>query len=243
MPCFDNFSQTEWRLEAPEVRHFDLRVSPLYNRADQLTGKLVVFRDITRHKNSERALQQMNQQLEEKLAQIGKLRDELSDQALRDELTGLFNRRYLDELFSRELTLAARGDYPLSVVIIDIDHFKKHNDTYGHLHGDRVLHTLGGVLRSCFRAGDVVCRYGGDEFILVMPHSTSADTFQRVEVLRQVCQNLSLDQPEGLPNITFSAGIATYPTHGKTTEDLLKIADRALYTAKSMGRNRTCLPD
>lgn len=234
--------EIEWRPNLTETRTFDLQVSPLYDRTKRLTGKSIVFRDITSHKNTERALQQVNQQLEEKLVQIEKLKDELRDQVIRDELTGLFNHRYLGEVFSRELAQAARGGYPLSVVIIDLDHFKEHNDTYGHMHGDDLLRTLGGILRTQFRAGDIACRYGGDEFILIMPNSPLEDTFQRVEGLHLVCQYLSLDRPDDKTSITFSAGIATYPTHAKSTDDLLRIADRALYKAKSLGRNRTCFP-
>jgi diguanylate cyclase (GGDEF)-like protein len=148
----------------------------------------------------------------------------------------------LEEVFTRELAQAARGGYPLSIVIIDMDHLKEHNDSYGHPHGDNLLRTLGEILRTQFRAGDIACRYGGDEFIIIMPHSVLEDTFQRIELLRQAYQSLHRDQNDGIPKVTFSAGIATYPTHAKTTEELLRIADQALYNAKSLGRNRTCSP-
>lgn len=169
-----------------------------------------------------------------------KLRDELRLQAIQDPLTGLFNRRYLNETMPRELERAQRLSAPLCVVMLDLDGFKQFNDTFGHGPGDSLLRELAGVLREHLRKSDISCRYGGDEFVLVMPDSSIADTKQRVEQIRTLLKGLQKKHlgTQSLNLITISAGIASIPEHGTTKDELLLAADEALYSAKNNSRDR-----
>lgn len=169
-----------------------------------------------------------------------KLRDELRSQAIQDPLTGLFNRRYLDETLPRELNRAQRLGTPLCVVMLDMDGFKQYNDSFGHGPGDELLRTFADVLRKHLRKSDISCRYGGDEFMLIMPDSPVLDTQLRVEQIRNYLTELQQVQHAGqqLGMITLSAGIASMPEHGSTESELLKAADDAMYKAKQGGRNR-----
>ncbi|MBP8047134.1 MAG: diguanylate cyclase [Anaerolineales bacterium] len=169
-----------------------------------------------------------------------RLRDELRQQAIQDPLTGLFNRRYLDETLPRELNRAQRLNSPLCVVMLDIDGFKQFNDSFGHGPGDSLLCEFASVLREHLRKSDISCRYGGDEFVLVMPDSSIMDTQQRVEQIRVLLEELQHIQggQQSLETITLSAGIAYMPDHGTTEIDLMKAADEAMYRAKQEGRNR-----
>lgn len=169
-----------------------------------------------------------------------KLREELREQAVHDPLTGLFNRRYLDETLPRELLLAARRNTSLCVVMLDIDGFKEFNDSLGHAPGDTVLREFGGVLREHLRKSDISCRYGGDEFVLILPDSSIADTQERVEQIRVFLKGIQrIHYGEKMQDmITLSAGIACMPDHGTTEVELLRAADGAMYAAKKGGRDR-----
>jgi diguanylate cyclase (GGDEF)-like protein/PAS domain S-box-containing protein len=171
-----------------------------------------------------------------------KLRDELRQQTVHDPLTGLFNRRYLDDTLPRELYMAQRRNMPLCVVMIDIDGFKEFNDAFGHGPGDSLLSKFGRVLREHLRKSDISCRYGGDEFVIILPDSSSADTQERVEQIRVFTRGLQIHYGEQvLDMITLSAGIAQMPEHGTSAVELLRAADQALYAAKEDGRNRTII--
>jgi diguanylate cyclase (GGDEF)-like protein len=172
-----------------------------------------------------------------------KLRDELRLQAIQDPLTGLFNRRYLDETLPRELNRAQRLGAPLCVVMLDIDGFKQFNDSFGHAPGDALLREFASVLHKHLRKSDISCRYGGDEFVLVMPDSSIADTQQRVEQIRVFLKELQEVQypMKDLGVISLSAGIASMPEHGSTEVELLRAADEAMYTAKQAGGNRSII--
>ncbi len=163
-----------------------------------------------------------------------KLREELREQATHDPLTGLCNRRYLEENLARELHRARRGNSPLCVVMLDLDHFKPFNDTFGHDVGDALLRQLAQVMREKLRKSDISCRYGGDEFVLVLPDSSVADTQQRME---QICVVMKEKQIR-LDTITVSAGIAAASEKCSTAAELLQAADMAMYAAKQAGRNR-----
>jgi diguanylate cyclase (GGDEF)-like protein/PAS domain S-box-containing protein len=169
-----------------------------------------------------------------------KLREELRHQAFHDPLTGLFNRRYLDETLPRELNMAQRRGAPLCVVMLDIDGFKQFNDSFGHGSGDSILREFGRVLREQLRKSDISCRYGGDEFVLILPDSSVADTKERMEHIRKFLKGLQQIHygDEALGRITLSAGIAHMPDHGTTENELLRAADEALYSAKKAGRDR-----
>lgn len=167
------------------------------------------------------------------------LRETLREQALRDPLTGLYNRRIMEEGLAREIAQAGRESTPLVVGFVDIDHFKDFNDTYGHEAGDYVLKQVGAYLREHTRAGDLVSRYGGEEFVTVWLGAELSSAFNRAEALRAGVEALHLDfHGEPLGGVTLSIGIALLGDHGDSAEELLSAADTALYEAKGDGRNR-----
>jgi diguanylate cyclase (GGDEF)-like protein/PAS domain S-box-containing protein len=172
------------------------------------------------------------------------LREQLQQQATQDALTGLHNRRYLDETLPRELQRARRQRYPVCLVILDIDHFKYFNDTYGHDAGDTLLRAVGSFLRQNTRGDDVACRYGGEEFILVLPGASLESMRLRTEKIRRGIQALHI-QHEGreLGTVTASLGMAIFPDHRHNASDLVRAADAALYHAKRTGRNRVVIAD
>ena len=168
-----------------------------------------------------------------------KLRERLRDQSIRDVLTGLYNRRYLEETLDRELRRAERDHLPLCVLMLDIDHFKRFNDSFGHAAGDDVLRALGRLLGRQLRVEDIACRYGGEEFTLVMPGCSLEVACQRADELRQQVHDLYVThagQPVG--GITVSVGVVAMPQHGGSEAGLLRAADQALYQAKQFGRNQ-----
>ncbi len=168
-----------------------------------------------------------------------KLREELRQQSIRDPLTGLFNRRYLEESLEREIHRAERNNHPVGVIMLDIDHFKQYNDTYGHEAGDIVLRELGAYLASQIRAGDIACRYGGEEFILILPEASLEVTAERAERIRLGARKLNIKINNiSLGEITLSVGVAAFPEHGLNGASVIRSADEALYQAKQMGRNR-----
>jgi len=170
-----------------------------------------------------------------------RMRETLRHQSIRDPLTQLYNRRYLDETFRRELHRATRRRKPLSVLTFDIDHFKRFNDKHGHDGGDALLKAVGNCLRDFFRAEDGAFRSGGEEFVAVLPETVLEDATSRAEELRQQISRLEVQHSNMvLPAVTISIGVAAFPQHGETTEQLLKAADQALYRAKENGRNRVC---
>ena len=165
--------------------------------------------------------------------------DKLLEQTIRDPLTGLFNRRYLDESLDRELARAKRDNVPLSLLMIDLDHFKRLNDTHGHQAGDEVLRHLGELIRHGARRADLPCRYGGEEFLLVLPNVPSDIAADRAEKWRLAFEQEKIIFGDSLVlSATFSAGVATYPDHGDNCQSLIRAADQALYNAKHSGRNR-----
>jgi len=175
--------------------------------------------------------------LDEQARQLALNEKHLQDLSTRDYLTSLFNRRYLEETLQREIQRATRDGLPLGILILDVDQFKCINDTQGHAAGDQVLQGLGKLLASHIRQSDIACRYGGDEFVLMLPNTRRATVQQRAEQLRGEVQAL-----EHLPAaITISMGGALYPDHGPVAEGLLKSADSALYQAKGEGGNRVIM--
>jgi diguanylate cyclase (GGDEF)-like protein len=182
--------------------------------------------------------QALADQVELTLANI-RMRATLREQSIRDELTGLFNRRFMEETLDREIRRGKREGHQLGLMMIDLDHFKDFNDGFGHAAGDVVLRSIGQFLQTAIRGGDVACRLGGEEFVLILPKAAPEDTRRRAEALREGVKHLRLD-PSGavLPTVTMSIGIATAPDHGETGEYLLRAADEALYKAKAAGRDR-----
>src|SRR2546427_13253375 len=172
-----------------------------------------------------------------------RLRETLREKSIRDPLTGLFNRRIMQESLNRELHRARRKNHPVTVALVDLDHFKRFNDTWGHEAGDLVMTTMPELFRSHFRAEDVICRYGGEEFSIILPEASAEDAAKRANVLRDEVRKLTiryLDQ--NLDPVTLSIGLATFPQHGSTGEQLLRIADQCLYQSKAAGRDRVTTP-
>ena len=168
-----------------------------------------------------------------------KLKESLRQQSIRDALTGLFNRRYMEETLARELSRAEREDKPVGVIMFDIDHFKQFNDLSGHDAGDALLRELGAFLNKSVRGGDIVCRYGGEEFLTVLPGADIESARDRAEELRLGVKNMlvyHLGKP--LAKCTVSLGVAAFPKNARDSETLLKAADTALYRAKTEGRDR-----
>ncbi|MHB9074214.1 MAG: diguanylate cyclase [Desulfobaccales bacterium] len=166
-----------------------------------------------------------------------KLRETLRSQAIRDPLTGLFNRRYMEETLDRELKRSTRTGSPLAVIMMDLDHFKDYNDTFGHNAGDELLSALGNLVKSEIRGEDIACRYGGEEFLLIIPGTSMEVALERAELLRLAVKEMHVPY-QGLKPITLSLGVAVYPAHGSTGLDLILAADTALYQAKRAGRDR-----
>lgn len=173
-----------------------------------------------------------------------KLRETLQDQALRDSLTGLFNQRHMEASFEREIDRAGRRKTTLAAMMIDLDHFKRFNDVNGHAAGDAVLRELGKFLQANTRAADIACRYGGEEFSLILPDTPPGDAVKRAEELREAFKQMNIQyRGQTLSSATLSIGLAVYPDHGGTVDDLLRAADTALYDAKAAGRDRVVVAD
>lgn len=173
------------------------------------------------------------------------LRETLSEQAMRDALTGLFNRHYLAATLPREVKRARRNGTPLTVAMLDIDHFKKFNDSFGHDAGDMVLRDLGGYLRAAMRSDDIACRYGGEEFLLVLPECDLEDATARMQRLcLEIKQMRFVSRGQALPNVTISVGLAQRSDALASADALISAADQALYAAKRAGRDRVeAFPD
>ena len=218
------------RYIALEVAH---QVDAARHERDQAVASRVTAED------DHRRLAALNRQLQAKIAETESLQAQLKEQALRDPLTGLHNRRYLFEMAPRLLDLAERQGASLCLVVIDLDHFKTLNDTYGHKAGDEVLLAFAELLRSSLRRTDVFCRHGGEEFVIVMPDITLNGAEIMLERLLESYAALRVSTSKHtLTACSFSAGMAVFPRHGETLDQLLSRADRALYAAKDAGRSR-----
>lgn len=174
---------------------------------------------------------------------LARLQQSLQEQAIRDPLTGLYNRRYMQETLSRDLSRAKREGYPLALVLLDLDHFKLVNDTYGHAAGDEVLKTVSAILTQGTRESDMICRYGGEEFLIALPGMSPNQALKRVEAWRLELAQTDTHVGDAMVNVTLSAGIAVYPMHGADTDTLVARADEALYRSKDQGRNRVICCD
>jgi diguanylate cyclase (GGDEF)-like protein len=167
------------------------------------------------------------------------LRTKLENQSIRDSLTGLFNRHFMQISLERELARAARRGQTLAVFMLDLDHFKRFNDTFGHAAGDVVLKAVAEIFRANIRAEDIACRYGGEEFTIMLPDITHDIAMERAECVRRAVAELNLTfDSEIFSEITVSIGMAMYPMDGEAADQLLRRADMALYRAKRGGRNQ-----
>ncbi len=183
------------------------------------------IRDITERKKAQDALLESEARLRE--------------QSIRDHLTGLFNRHYMEETLERELLRASRKQLPLGIIMLDVDDFKRFNDTRGHAAGDAILRELGNFLLGHVRGGDVACRYGGDEFIIVLPDASRVVTCERAELICEYAKQIHLQfEGQTLQAVTLSLGVAGFPEDGSTSAAILRAVDAALYRAKREGSGR-----
>lgn len=233
-----NETHEEIQIPGDPPRTLELVVSALYNPLNQLEGRIIVAHDITEHKWLENDLKYANEVLTRQLKEIEKLRAELQEQAIHDPLTNVYNRRYMAEFLDKEIARAERETTPISVVILDMDNFKQFNDTYGHKCGDVVLQFFANFLVDHTRRGDVVCRYGGEEFVILMPNAPFEIGYERAEAWRQDFSETAIDYEGMKLSASFSAGVSCFPLHGSTGDSLLQMADKALYYSKNHGRNR-----
>jgi diguanylate cyclase len=184
---------------------------------------------------SEQALKNANQGLQHQINAVHGMQSKLSDQANRDPLTGLFNRRYLDSSIHRELARCQRENLTLSMILIDIDNFKTINDTFGHQAGDEVLKKLASMLRA--RSSDISSRYGGEEFLMILPSMPLSNAIERAEWVRKTFAASPIAYGDANIQATLSIGISSYPNHAQSPAELIRCADAALYRAKAKGKN------
>jgi diguanylate cyclase (GGDEF)-like protein len=217
-----------------------VRISSVLDRRGRCTGWVLVARDVTQIHRQRHQLEEANARLQAQLHTIERLRADLAEQAVRDVLTGLHNRRYLLEVLDREVPQAVRTCAPLSLAMVDLDHFKAINDRYGHVVGDAVLVLVGQVLRDEVRQSDVLVRYGGEEFVLVLPGVGADQAQRRLDALREQVSSAALAVSGHAVSVTFSAGVASV-NGSEDPAELIAAADQALYEAKRRGRNRVVL--
>jgi diguanylate cyclase (GGDEF)-like protein/PAS domain S-box-containing protein len=213
-------------------------ISPIFDRAGQITHYVAVKEDITERKRKDLALQAAYVQVNRQLEQIQMLQVALREQAIRDPLTGLYNRRYLYETLGQEFSRSRRENRSVSMIMLDIDHFKCLNDQYGHAAGDAILQALSDTLLVATRKGDTVCRYGGEEILIAMPNTTVTQARRRASKLMNEIAALSVAFEDKWLSITVSIGVAAFPEHGEAIDEVIRAADNALYRSKETGRNR-----
>jgi len=223
---------------------------PLYPDIDTATSLLCIlaltlFLTVFAHTSYRRAMEQQksNARLREQFEEIRVLQDQLREQAVRDPLTGLYNRRHLDATLAAEIARCGAQGLPLSLLMIDIDHFKRINDTHGHAAGDAMLQALAQLLQRHVRVQDLACRHGGEEFVLLLPDTPLAVARERAEALRQAFASLQVRHDPEVLSATLSCGVAAFPQHAGQPRALTARADDALYAAKLQGRNRVVVQD
>ena len=216
---------------------------PIFDKDGKYLGVRGSNRDITEKKLTDQKLQTAYEQVRKQLDEIEQLHETLHEQAIRDSLTGLYNRRYMEEALKQEHSRAIREGHIISVVMLDMDDLKKVNDEFGHIVGDKALQILGEHLRSLTRVEDIACRYGGDEFLIILHNMPAKDAYKRAEEWRVGLEEKKIPYDDEGIAITFTAGIASFPAGKKSVEEIMVAADNALYKAKMQGRNKVILYD
>jgi diguanylate cyclase (GGDEF)-like protein/PAS domain S-box-containing protein len=238
---FLEYSREEIEVSGDSPRTLEVIITPIYDRRKQLEGRVILAYDITDRKQLEKDLKTANDSLQIQLNENERLRLQLQEQAIRDPLTGVFNRRYFAEALDNETARATRENSHFSIIILDVDHFKRFNDTHGHKCGDLVLQTLAKFLLQNTRRSDIVCRFGGEEFVILMPDANLESAYERAELFRGQFASLVVEYEGKQLKCTFSAGVACFPIHSTSGEALLGLADQALYISKANGRNQVTI--
>jgi diguanylate cyclase (GGDEF)-like protein/PAS domain S-box-containing protein len=211
---------------------------PVFDDAGAHLGFFGITRDMTQRKLAEQALREANQRLEDQLRHIHELHGRMREQAIRDELTGVHNRRHFVEVAEHELERARLQGTALSLVMLDIDHFKHVNDRYGHPTGDAALKAVGNMLAATTRAGDLACRLGGEEFAVLMVGADHDAAMAAAETWRATLADMTILADGTALKLTASFGVATFPLQAADLVELMKVADTRLYLAKAHGRDQ-----
>jgi diguanylate cyclase (GGDEF)-like protein/PAS domain S-box-containing protein len=211
---------------------------PVFDDDGTHIGYFGITRDSSERKRAEQALREANQQLEVQLQRIHELHEQMREQAIRDELTGVHNRRHFVAVAEHEIERARRHGAMLSLVMMDIDHFKNVNDAHGHLCGDVALKAVGSMLSATTRVGDLACRLGGEEFAVLLVGTGHDGAVERAEQWRATFAEMTIIADGTALKLTASFGVATFPEQADSLVELLKVADTRMYRAKSLGRDR-----
>jgi diguanylate cyclase (GGDEF)-like protein/PAS domain S-box-containing protein len=219
--------------------HEEQTIAPVVDGAGAITHFIAIKQDVTARHRAESALAQAREDLAARVAEIELLNAQLHEQAIRDPLTGMYNRRYFQETIARDVSAAARRAAPIAILVVDVDHFKHVNDRHGHATGDEALVALARLIGAGFRASDIACRFGGEEFVVAMPGASVEVARARAEALRLSFGAYVIAQVDGHPvHATISIGIAVLQPGEATIDAAVARADGALYDAKHAGRNR-----
>lgn len=221
-----------------EMNELERQLRQIHNENQHLYQQLILLQSLVS------STQQENDSLHQQVATLQQQNQQLQELAMRDPLTGLFNRRYLDDTLCHELSRANRHRYPVGLIMLDIDYFREFNTRYGHAGGDVLLRAVGQLVQKQTDEDTIACRYGGEEFTIILPESSLDETYQQARTIQASLRTLHVAyEQQPLAPVTASLGVACYPDHGTTPETLLRAADRALYRAKGEGRNRVVLAD
>lgn len=215
-----------------------------YAGADDFINKPVNRMELLVRVQSLIRIKRLYDALEEKILELEKIQNRLKELVIRDELSGVFNYRFFRQQLYHEISRSIRFKYPVSLIIFDIDNFKKYNDTYGHPQGDKIIKRFATLLKENIRKVDILSRYGGDEFALILPGTERRFAVDVAEKLRSIIENAYFSGgKKSQKGITCSAGVAGFPADANDAEELLQLADIALYVAKENGKNQTATTD
>lgn len=236
-------AELELPTESAPERWVSVQLRPLLGADGEAAGSLLLLRDISEQRRQSQEITQLQEELARRTLERTRLQQvvsELTELSLRDSLTGLFNRRALGERLVEELSRARRYGAPLSLMMVDIDDFKRVNDTHGHAIGDVVIGHVARLLARDRRVSDIVARFGGEELVLLLPHTPLEGALALADRLRELVAHTPYRTLDAHEHVTVSVGVAAYEHAMREPEQLLEAADRALYRAKREGKNRVC---